>query len=378
MTCMALSACLTMAAQDFVFNHGPYLQNPGTDEMTVFFTTSKNAFSWVEVKGGEWAEPQVFAPRSEGLIEAYNTANAIRITGLQPNTEYAYRLVSKEMTKFQPYSVTFGETITSGWETFRTLDPKAKEVTFLMVNDGHGDSGKLRKLLETFPLDEVDIVFYNGDMISYYDDATVPYSGFLDVSTELFAKNKPFVYVRGNHETRGNLARSYKSLVGTPNDRFYNLFFYGNTAFVLLDTGEDKPDTTPVYAGINDFDGYRTEQAQWFRTEVLKSKAFRKAKHKVALMHIPPLVTPGIPAGEEHGNAQLNAEIAPLFNKAGLDLSLHGHTHQYYSYDKGEQGCQFPVLVNDNHSAMLVKITDDGIYTKIINDKGEVLHEKTY
>lgn len=378
MACMALSACLTMAAQDFVFNHGPYLQNPGTDEMTVFFTTSKNAFSWVEVKGGEWTEPRRFAPCEDGLIEAYNTANTVRITGLQPNTEYAYRLVSKEMTKFQPYSITFGESITSDWETFRTLDPKAKEITFVMINDGHGESNKVRQLLAAFPLDEVDFVVYNGDMVSYHEEATAPYGCFLDVSTELFAKNKPFIYVRGNHETRGSLARSYKSLVGAPNNRFYNVIHVGNTALVLFDTGEDKPDTTPVYAGINDFDGYRSLQAQWFRTEAMKSKAFRKAKHKIVLMHIPPLVTPGIPAGEEHGNVQLHDELSPLFNKAGIDLALSGHTHRYYAYDKGEQGCQFPVLINDHHSAMLVKITDDGIYTKIINDKGEVLHEKTY
>ncbi len=35
-----------------------------------------------------------------------------------------------------------------------------------------------------------------------------------------------------------------------------------------MDTGEDKPDTHPVYNGLADFDQYRSEQAQWLQKEV--------------------------------------------------------------------------------------------------------------
>ena len=30
-----------------------------------------------------------------------------------------------------------------------------------------------------------------------------------------------------------------------------------------MDTGEDKPDDAPAYAGLNDFDAYRTQQQAW-------------------------------------------------------------------------------------------------------------------
>ena len=368
---LILSAALTASAQSFTFNHGPYLQDPAEDGMSVFFTTSDRAFSWVEVRKDDGTDLGRFATCRDGLLDAYTTTHAIRIDGLQPATTYSYRLVSKQMTSFKPYSITYGDSIATPWYSFRTLDPKARRVTFLVVNDGHNDAGKLRTLLQAFPLDSVDMVFYNGDMISYYDNPATPYDGFLDVSTELFAKHKPFVYVRGNHETRGSLARHYHTLVGTSGDRFYRTLRVGNTAFVLFDTGEDKPDDTPVYGGINDFDGYRTQQAEWFRTQVMKDRVFRRARHKIVLMHIPPVVTPGIPAGEEHGNVQLHRELAPLFSKAGIDLTLCGHTHHHYHYAAGEQGSQFPVYINDNHSALLVTVADDGITVRCINDKGE-------
>lgn len=46
--------------------------------------------------------------------------------------------------------------------------------------------------------------------------------------------------------------------------------------FVVLDCGEDKPDDFPVYAGLNDFDSYRSEQARWF-AELIRSKEYRTA-----------------------------------------------------------------------------------------------------
>lgn len=373
-----LSAALAASAQSFTFNHGPYLQDPAEDGMSVFFTTSDRSFSWVEVRKDDGTDLGRFVTCRDGLLDAYTTTHAVRIDGLEPATTYSYRLVSKQMTSFQPYSITYGDSIATPWYSFRTLDPKAREVTFLVLNDGHFDAAKVRTLLQAFPLDDVDMVFYNGDMISHYEYPEPPYEGFIDVSVELFARNKPFVYVRGNHETRGYMARDYHAIVGTPGSRFYRTFRAGNTAFVLFDTGEDKPDTTPVYGGINDFDGYRSQQAEWFRTQVMKDRSFRRAKHKVVLMHIPPLVTPNIPAGEEHGNVQLHEELVPLLNRAKVDVTFCGHTHRHLCYDAGEQGCQFPVYINDNHSALLVTVADDGITVRCINDKGEELPTQQY
>ena len=61
------------------------------------------------------------------------------------------------------------------------------------------------------------------------------------------------------------------SLIGYYNDKTYSAFNWGNTRFVLLDCGEDKPDDTPVYAGLNDFTQLRNDQVNFLQTERRRS-----------------------------------------------------------------------------------------------------------
>ena len=54
-----------------------------------------------------------------------------------------------------------------------------------------------------------------------------------------------------------------------PEGRYYYSFSRGPVSFVVLDSGEDKPDDAPVYAGLADFDAYRSKQAEWLKGEVV-------------------------------------------------------------------------------------------------------------
>lgn len=79
----------------------------------------------------------------DGLRDAYNTFCTIRTDSLRPATAYDYRLCSKRIDDFQPYRVTFGDSIVSRWYAFRTPDPRSEECSFIALSDMHGDSAKL-------------------------------------------------------------------------------------------------------------------------------------------------------------------------------------------------------------------------------------------
>ena len=374
---VALLLCTLAGAQDFSFNHGPYLQNMSSDEVTVYFTTSKEAFSWVEVIGDKWTKPQRFATLFSGQYDAYNKENRVRISGLRPGTKYRYRLISKEITKYRPYSIVYGDSIATSWEEFTTLNPNQKSLSFVLMNDGHDNPKKVKNLLGKFPLNNVDMVVYLGDMISYYEKEEAPYYGYIDPSVEVFAKNKPFISIRGNHEMRGKLTRHYMDIIGCPNNRFYNIAYYGNTALIMIDPGEDKPDTQPVYAGMNCYDAYRMEQIEWLRKEAA-TKRFKAAKNKIVLMHIPPIVTddPNIP--EEYTAIQLEKYFKPLFNEIGVDIVISGHTHRHILVEKGERDNNYPIITNDNEDVMLVRSDKDGIGVKIISLKDNVVLDRVF
>ena len=376
------------ATESYTFNHGPYLQALSYDGVTICFSTSHRGFSGVElrVKGSD--EAQLYRTSKDGLFEADNTFNAIRIDGLSAATEYEYRLTSKRMLSFEPYKVVFGEQITSPWYSFRTFDPAADEVTFVVANDIHDDAQKCATLLDLMPMQEVDMVFYNGDIMSHFSREGQPFTSFIDVSVERFASHKPFAVVRGNHETRGHLAREYGDYIhNTREGRYYGVYYFGSTAVVMLDCGEDKDDEHPVYAGLVDFDNYRREQAEWLK-DVVKSKAFRRAKHRIAIVHIPPTVERMAEVEENEkrvadlmtwrGNAHLGELMLPILNEADINVMFSAHLHDYAIFPEQEGVVEFPIIANDNVSAMLVRVNAEGVHVKIVNRDGRTTHEKTY
>ena len=375
-------------AEPYTINHGPYLQGLTYDGVIVCFTTSHRGFSGVELREKGTTEARLCRTSKDGLFEADNTLNSIHIEGLKPATEYEYRIVSKRMLSFEPYKVTFGEEIATDWYSFSTFDPKAEAITFVVANDIHDDAKKCADLLDQLPLDEASMVFYNGDIMSHYSQDGQPYSSFIDVSVEKFATQKPFAVVRGNHETRGHLARQYGDYIHNTRDgKYYGVYHFGSTVVVMLDCGEDKDDQHPVYAGLVDFDNYRLEQAEWLRG-VVASKAFRKAKHRIVIMHIPP-VTERMAEVEYNaakvrdlltwpGQVHLGKVILPILNDANIDVMLSGHLHQHMIFPVQSGVVEFPIVVNDNVSSMFVRVNAAGVNVKIVNTEGHTTFESTY
>ncbi len=366
----------------YVFNHGPYIQGLTEGEATIFFTTSSKGFSWVEArKKGSDESARRFVTARDGLIEASGTRNAIRIDGLEAAADYEYRLVSKEMVEFRPYKVTYGDSIVSPWYGFRTTDPATTEFSFIVISDIHGNSEKYRTLVSHLPMERVEAVFLNGDTMDYQDVPDQPYGGFVDTSVELFATEKPFVAIRGNHETRGRYARDYHNYVYLPEGKFYGLYRVGDTAIVALDSGEDKPDGHPVYAGIVAFDDYLREQAGWLE-QVVESERFTSAKHRIVLVHIPPVNRKDPSkehAREADGGAQRVYDLfVPILNRADIDLMMSGHTHRQMTIEPKEGMYEFPIVVNDNRSASLVHVSPGGISVRTVDTDGNVTLERTF
>ena len=368
--------------------HGPYLQALSYDGVIISFTTSHNGFSAVELR--RKGEEQVRTCRTveHGLFMANNTHNVIEIGELEPATEYEYRIVSKQMLSFEPYRVRFGEQVESPWYGFRTFDPKATEFRFVVANDIHDKADKCDKLLSVVELEKADMVFYNGDIMSHFSKQGQPFTSFIDVSVEHFAKHKPFAVVRGNHETRGHLARSYDEYIrNNPQRTYYGVYYFGDTAIVMLDCGEDKDDAHPVYAGLVDFDNYRREQAKWLE-QVIASKEFRKAKHRIVMCHIPP-TDKRMGEVEQNskqvaslitwrGNAHLAEVMLPILNKADIDVMLSAHLHRFVLFPEQKGVVEFPIIANDNVSAMEVRCSAAGIDIKIVDIQGKTTFEQRY
>ena len=366
--------------------HGPYLQGLTADGVTVVFTTSERGFSRVEVRRRGTDGARTCVAVKDGLVAAYDTGNAIRLDSLEAAAEYEYRIVSTRIDSFEPYRITYGESVTTPWYAFRTPDPAARSFSFVAMNDIHDTPELCRRLLEGQPLDSIDMVFYVGDMMNYFERPEQPYESFIDVSVDLFARHKPFAVVRGNHETRGRLARTYDRYIhNTPEGHYYGFYTFGDTAVVMLDCGEDKPDSHEVYAGLAAFDAYRLEQVRWLR-EVLRSREFRRARHRIVLLHIPPVDERMAPQDEAlvsemmewHGNVHWGEILLPLLGRTRIDLMVTAHQHSFHLLPALKGVHDFPIVINDNRSAMTVRCDGAGIHVKVTDMDGTVKLDTTF
>ena len=96
--------------------------------------------------------------------------------------------------------------------------------------------------------------FADGIVVSHMLNEEDLFSGFMDTSVYLFAKDIPMYYARGNHETRGTFATFFQNYFSPKKPYLYYLVRQGPVCFVVLDTGEDKPDSDLEYSGITDYD----------------------------------------------------------------------------------------------------------------------------
>jgi len=374
---LILAFCLfatfaAVAQEKLVITHGPYLQHLTDNSVTIIWTTNKQAVSWVELAPNDSTHfylkerPKYYS--AEYGFKDVSTLHIIRLNSLAPGTTYRYRVYSQEVLNHMGTNVQYGTVAATNVYSakplkFTTTDTSMEsKISFVVVNDIHGRNDLLENLLNKADYKSAGFIFFNGDMVSDLRSEEQLFDGFMDTAVRLFAKEKPMYYARGNHETRGNFANTFPKYFASPSGKLYYLLRRGPVCFVVLDCGEDKPDSDIEYSGIVAFDQYRNAERDWLQ-EALKSQEFRSAPFKVCIIHMPPF-------GGWHGEDEIAAKFVPLLNEAKVDVMLCGHLHKYLN-QKPLNGIHFPVIVNSNNTVLKAEATKEQLNLKIINEKGE-------
>ena len=362
---------------------GPYIQACSDTEFTVVWQTDSDALSWVEI-----------AP-NDGT-HFYNTArkqyfqtihgrrpigrwHKVTVDGLEPNTIYRYRVLHKGITtnqgnkrvryteskgsnvyRRQPYSV---RTLGSGEETTR----------FAIGNDFHD---KPELLTQLFSKDIItpaayDFVLYNGDMVSSFESEERLVSSVITPSVAQFATEVPLFFSRGNHETRGAEATTYSDYFPTTTGAPYYTFSDGPALFIVLDGGEDKPDSDIEYHDLVRYDTYREKEAKWLKS-VVESEQFKAATVKIVIIHIPPK------SSGWHGEAEIARLFVPILNQAGIDAMFCGHIHKYRFSEANDPtyGCNFPIVCLPNRVRADIEVSKEKIAYTITTAEGNTTNNE--
>lgn len=363
-------------AQEDVFRltHQPYLQALHDTGVSIVWTTNKPAISWVELIQNDGTHfyaterPKYYA--SSHGFKNVATRHQVDLRNLEPGMTYRYRVYSQEVLHHRGTDVQYGRTVaTEVYQqeplSFTTSDPGQSTVEFAVINDIHGRNEVMKSLLGQLDWSTTDLVFFNGDMANDLRSEDQLFAHFMDTATALFASETPMYYSRGNHETRGNFASEFPNYFPTPSGNLYYLVRRGPVCFIVLDCGEDKPDSDKEYSGIVDMDTYRDHQAQWLEG-ALQSAAYQEAPYKVVICHMPPF-------GGWHGEIEIANKFVPLLNQAGAQVMLSGHLHRHIKQEATADNHRFPVLVNSNNNMLKVHANQDRLEIIVLDQAGEMV-----
>lgn len=313
----------------------PYLQDLQPSSVDVMFQTRVVAHCWVE-----YGTDTLHLKRARTLLDGqevcYDIENRIRLDSLEPGQRYYYRVCAQEIVNYQSYSKTFGETARTPFYSFRMPAASDKDFTAVIFNDLHENREVMAAFGKLLRGMKYDFAMFNGDCLTEPANREQAMHNIAEACRMVDAANHLTFFIRGNHEIRNAYSAGMHSLIGYQEGKTYGAFSWGDTRFVMLDCGEDKPDDHWVYYGLNDFTGLRREQVDFLRQE-LKSKAFKKADRRILINHIPIW-------NNSDKFAPCTELWAPLLKKASFDLNVCAHVHSYGFWTAGAEDNPCPVV----------------------------------
>jgi predicted phosphodiesterase len=371
--CVLLS-CVSVGAEaqrEGLFRTLPYLQNPASGGITVMWETTVPTYSWVEY-GRDTTALQRARCLVDGQAEFTERIHRIRIDDVVPGETYYYRVCSQEILKYQAYSKKFADVVKSEFYQFSIPDVDEDSFTALVFNDLHKQKAVFDALMTQVAKVDFDFVVFNGDCFDDPANQDQVTAFMRHLISGVGGMNKPMLFLRGNHEIRHAYSIGLRKHFDYVGGKTYGAFNWGDTRIVMLDCGEDKPDDTPVYYGLNDFTDLRMKQVDFMKQE-MKSKAFKKAEKRILFHHIPLF-----------GCKNLCKELwMPHLNDSRFDVSISGHTHAFAYYPIGQLDNRYPVIIGGGNkmetaTVMVLQKKGNALSIVVLNPRGDELLNQVF
>jgi hypothetical protein len=322
----------------------PVVQHLTTEGFAVSCAVGQLATGWVEWGlSADQLDQRATASRA-GLVQASNRAIVVPVSlgdRGAPGRRIFYRVVAQALAYDSAYKLRRGEPVAGPTQSLTLPDPAAARVRVAVVNDTHEHLPTIEALVARIEAAGPEVLVWNGDTCaSAYD---LPVDAPRVLLKPGWAASRSLLFVPGNHDVRGACAREVPGCLAPGPDPSlpYNVARrHGPLALLTLDTGEDKPDAHPVFAGTAAYEPYRVRQAAWLR-EALRRPEIASAPFKVVFCHIP---LRGLPKQNDgttlEGFASWCGDGArswmPVLREARVPLVVSGHMHDWRVDDPAE------------------------------------------
>jgi len=332
--------------------HPELLSRPDIGSVVISFITKAPVPAGVEyrLKGtAQWRREWDLA--GDCILREKSRFHRIRLSGLQPDSNYEYRLLLLEppagMEGFRrplwsrrPY-----REILLPIKSFHTFGNRP-DFSFFVLGDTQLSLSAgcktvvqraeyMRKMQDMPAFRESDFVVHAGDLDSYSNDLEKTcFTDFFDYfSAPDRERPLQWVYLRGNHEFCGIAAEDWYDCFLLPGEKTYYAFRRGEVLFIVLDCGDFFRAPNEAYNGpVLKLDTLFERQSRWLET-LRRTPEFRSAKFRIVLSHVEPQITKDIMS------EKMRRMTAPLLDdqtpEGRIHLWLCGHVHRYWRANRG-------------------------------------------
>lgn len=334
----------------------PVLQNYAETSIGVAFAVSALANGYVIIgERPDLSDGRKYKCGGYRVTDLSDSVIQVRVTGLRPATTYYYRIGADRIAYKGGYNMKIiGNEEDPRIYRFTTAGTAAR-AHFCVINDTHVKWVPFGRAIEKIASLKPSCVIWNGDASNSEETVAAQKRIYFtpEIERKDYAAETPYLFCPGNHDLRGMANRHLERVwmyrqpeERCPRDWDLGRNFavrMGDVALVGLDTGEDKLDTNPIFAGLFNSADYRRAQTDWLR-DVLMLEPIRTAPYIVAICHIPlfdsnPKHNPGDVAPDDK-DPRYSTDFAmwqrtcaelwtPLLQQAGCQLVITAHQHRY-------------------------------------------------
>ena len=284
----------------------------------IFVPFDAEVIMWVKVAN------KVYYDDCNGILRSNTNMHKVEIPMRVLDVAGEYTVVYKKMIERKPYFPT-GEPERELTVKFKPVPTKG-DIHIYHIADAHNLTKE--PIAAGYFFDEkLDLLVLNGDIPNHSGDVK-NFNAICEIASGITHGQRPVVFARGNHDTRGIHAEDMPNYIPTMSGKTYYSFRVGCVWGLLLDCGEDKRDEHPEYGGTVCFHQFRLAETEYIKQIIENADHEYDADgvtHKLVISHIPFTHINESPFDIEQ---ELYAEWTRLMRDSiKPDLLLYGHYH---------------------------------------------------
>ena len=324
---------------------------------------------------------RTFYDHTNGIMRSAVRVHTVTVPSALLDAVGSYTVHYRKVIERLPYFPTSEDAVSQAYR-FRPV-PTDRDLRLYHIADTHGALDL--PVAAARAAGEIDLLILNGDIPNHSGDLA-NFDLIYQLCDALTGGEIPVVFSRGNHDMRGICAEQITDYAPTAGGCSYFTFRVGSLWGLVLDCGEDKPESHEAYGFTNVSHVMRQAELDFIKDVIAREDEEYKAAgvtHRMVVVHAPFTYSYKEPFNIEEElyrawTEQIATHIRP-------DLLLAGHLHYCEVRPEGgerDEKKAIPVVVGSRitrkdgnataFAGAALQLKENGVSVQFTNHLGEI------